>query len=143
MRQQIENKKHWQPMSQAKSMWLRMLINLSLSDTLSYHPHLLPRLLHPAGALIEFGADRPHWLHCKGSACVIKRGGMLYLGRDDEFKQVNPLQLFSQMLRNLDMGRRKRASHPRKEKRAIICFPRLSPPGSPAILSVLLHRFLF
>lgn len=106
-REQTENKKHWQSMSQAQSVWLRMLINLSLSDTLGYHPHLLLQRLRPAGTFDWIcGADRPHGLHCKGS--IIMRGGMLYTGRDGEFRPVNPLQLLNQMLRNLGLGRSKR-----------------------------------
>lgn len=32
---------------------------------------------------------------------------MLYLGRDDEFRPVSPLQLLNQMLRNLGLAGRK------------------------------------
>lgn len=35
------------------------------------------------------------------------RGGMIYTGRDGEFRPVNPLQLLNQMLRNLGPGRSK------------------------------------
>lgn len=103
-REQTENKKRWQSMRQAQSMCLRMLINLSLSDTLGYRPHLLLQRLRPAGAFDWIcGADGPHGLCCKGS--IIMRGGMLYTGRDGEFRPVNPLQLLKQMLRNLGLGR--------------------------------------
>lgn len=136
-------KKHWQAMSQVKSMRLRMLINLSFSDTLGSRSHLLLQMLHLAGPFDWIrGADRWHWLHCKGDGRVIRRGGVLYWGRDYEFSPENPLQLLNQMLRNLGVGRRKGWVLGKREK-DIICFPKLLPPSFTAIPSVPLHRFLF
>lgn len=121
-REQTETKKHCQPMRQAKSMWLRTLINLSLSDILGYHPHLLLQTLHPAGAFDWIcGADSLHSLSCKGSISI--QGGMLYLGRDDEFRPVNPLQLLNQMLRNLGLARRKEGESSREGEECYLLSP--------------------